>query len=457
MSRERLNPLFYYTAGYFSLCFLLGGGVQNILLSNVILQFLAIPLLIVAFLRINWNDRSDIRFLLCLIAIALATPLLQLIPLPPAIWKALPLRAVEAQALDAIGAAGHWQPISMTPTRSWLSLLAMAPPVAIFTATLQLNSRERGILTVVAILFGLINAFIGLFQLAQGEKSPLRLYEYGVDAVGLFANRNHLAALLYALPPLAAAWIFSLLDPVRHNWLDGRRVKTDDIVPLIGAVVVYFILIGAELMTRSRAGALLVILSVFLVLLIPGWQAANLGKKNEGRRFVLGLAVLALVFAAQYGLYFLAQRFTNDPLADARLVFARVTLDGALKSLPFGTGLGSFVPVYMFLEKTPEVMMVYANHAHNDYLELLLETGVAGAGILLAFFFWGIRRGIILWRARPKENTASSLYLSRAALMSMFLIALHSSVDYPLRTEAILSYFAFCCALTLPPYSVSRS
>lgn len=456
-AKERLTPLFYCVAVYFSLCFLIGGGVQNTLLSNVILQFFAVPLLVMGFLRRSWRKQPGVRAALLLLAIGLAIPLLQLVPLPPFIWRALPLHALAVRSLEAISSGDVWRPISLTPERSWLSLIAMAPPVAIFVSALQMNDRERRLLTVVALGFGLANAFLGLLQIAQSDKSALRLYEDGADAVGLFANRNHLAALLYSLQPLAAAWLFAFAEPLRRAFERGKRVETENAVMLIAAVVVFFILVGSEIMTRSRAGVMLTLVAIFLCLAIPGWQGIGVRRNLGARRLLLGVAVFAVIVAAQYGLYFLAQRFTNDPLEDARLVFARVTAAGAMNALPFGAGLGSFVPAYMTLEKPPDVMMVYANHAHNDYLELLLETGVAGAAILIGLAAGALSLGPALWRARADDRAPVDLYLARGAFLGLSLIALHSFVDYPLRTEAVLCYAAFCCALALRGLAFSAS
>ena len=46
--------------------------------------------------------------------------------------------------------------------------------------------------------------------------------------------------------------------------------------------------------------------------------------------------------------------------------------------MPVGAGLGTFVPVYAMFEKPEQVSLFYVNRAHNDVLELWLETGVAG-------------------------------------------------------------------------------
>jgi len=71
----------------------------------------------------------------------------------------------------------------------------------------------------------------------------------------------------------------------------------------------------------------------------------------------------------------------------------------------------------------------FTNHAHNDYLEILLEGGVIAAAILVLYV-------LMLITARPPTP------IQRAALLSILALLVHSAVDYPLRTVAIALLFA---------------
>ena len=66
-------------------------------------------------------------------------------------------------------------------------------------------------------------------------------------------------------------------------------------------------------------------------------------------------------------------------MEDLRFALNQTTFETAVKTLPFGTGLGSFVRVYATVEKKEDAFAGFANRAHNDAAELLLETGVLGA------------------------------------------------------------------------------
>ena len=139
---------FYLCAVVMVASLILGGGRGRGLLSDAILQLLAIPLLLVSLWRIfevPLTRQMRLALWFCL-AIAIL-PLLQLIPLPPWLWTALPNRQPSAEAFDILGRAVPWMPISVSPKATWLSALSLLPPLAVFLSTLLLSYRERRWLT----------------------------------------------------------------------------------------------------------------------------------------------------------------------------------------------------------------------------------------------------------------------------------------------------------------------
>ena len=165
---------------------------------------------------------------------------------------------------------------------------------------------------------------------------------------------------------------------------------------------------------------------------------------------VLGFAA---IFAALFGLGGTLTRFEAGQGPDIRGVLSQTTLETALKTLPLGTGLGSFVPVYAGVEKRETMLEGYANRAHNDLAELLLETGLLGAALLLAFLAWFVRRSWAVWRAGPAGGDPHRAMLEKTATLVIALLLAHSLVDYPLRTTALGVIFAFFCAILAAPAS----
>jgi hypothetical protein len=122
----------------------------------------------------------------------------------------------------------------------------------------------------------------------------------------------------------------------------------------------------------------------------------------------------------------------------------------AMSYLPFGAGTGSFVSVFPQFEAQQDLLRTFANRAHNDFAEAALESGVFAVALIVVFAVWFVRKGIQVWR-NTHDVSASYLTLTRAAWIMVGLLALHSFVDYPLRTTALASLAAFSCALLLPP------
>ena len=121
------------------------------------------------------------------------------------------------------------------------------------------------------------------------------------------------------------------------------------------------------------------------------------------------------------------------------------SLRAAAEMFPAGSGIGSFTAVYPAYENPDVVDRWFVNHVHNDYIELALETGLAGMLLMLVFLLWWIGRAIAIWRAPIIDHFA------RAASVASGAILAHSMVDFPLRTSAIAAVFAVCVALMAGP------
>jgi O-antigen ligase len=134
-----------------------------------------------------------------------------------------------------------------------------------------------------------------------------------------------------------------------------------------------------------------------------------------------------------------------------RVALNRTTFATVLKTLPAGTGLGSFVPVYAAVERTDDAFAGYANRAHNDLAEILLETGLIGGTLLFAFLAWFSRKAYLAWFRAGTDESRFQLMLERAATLIAALLLAHSLVDYPLRTTALAAIFAFFCAILAAP------
>jgi O-antigen ligase len=175
-------------------------------------------------------------------------------------------------------------------------------------------------------------------------------------------------------------------------------------------------------------------------------------------KLFLGATTLVIIFGLQFSLYRVMERFATDPLQDGRITIGRVTIEAAKAHMPFGSGTGSFVPVYGMYEKPKEAMAgAYVNQAHDDYLQLWLETGVVGVVLMGFFVIWLMLRSIKIWRRPPHGAREIDVSLARAATLTVGLLMAHSVVDYPLRTGAMMAIMAFACALLVDPIAGAES
>lgn len=444
-------------SGSVILCLSLGGGTRSGFLSDALLQLLTIPLLVVALARL-FDPRSQITLNPSLISALLfcaalvLVPVLQLIPLPPSIWTHLPGRRPEIEVFELLGQSTPWMPISVSPNLTWQSAMSLIPPIAVFLGTILLGYRKRRFLSFVLLGFGLVSVVVGLFQVAQGQSSALRFFQITnpTEAVGFFANRNHFAALLYALTLIASAWAIQAASKAGASW-GQKNYPLATIVPVLASFTILVVLISAQAMARSRAG-----LSLTMIALVGAFALAYVARRGRAQGSaskVLAVAIaLAIILSLQFALYRIMTRFDGDPLQETRIPIARNTLAAAVAFLPFGAGMGTFVPVYGIYEK-PETALIntYVNRAHDDVLEVLLEAGALGAILMSLFFAGWLYKSLNLWRQVAREGEEVHLTLARAASIIVGLLMVHSFLDYPLRTELMMAVLAFSCALLIDP------
>jgi O-antigen ligase len=142
-------------------------------------------------------------------------------------------------------------------------------------------------------------------------------------------------------------------------------------------------------------------------------------------------------------------RFDRSMAKDERFQAAPRIVEAASAYAPVGSGLGTFEAVYRSVERPERVTNEFLNHAHDDYLELWLETGALGAVALLGFLAWFLRAGGGAWSR--KSGGGAERDLARAGAVVVAVMMLHSLVDYPLRTTSLAVLFAFACGLLVSP------
>ena len=207
------------------------------------------------------------------------------------------------------------------------------------------------------------------------------------------------------------------------------------------------LLIPFILTTQSRAGLVIMLLSIGLAVWTYRSPAAELQKRRPRKAFDPRIAFGALAGIGIVGLTVLltatnaVERLgrTGQEDDELRLQIWPPILSLIGEYMPFGSGLGTFVEIYQTREPTELLQPSYINHAHNDWLEALLTGGsFAVVVLLLALLFAAARAKNAVW---VRKGSLDGVYRRLGASICLVL-AIASVYDYPLRTPALAALFA---------------
>jgi O-antigen ligase len=239
---------------------------------------------------------------------------------------------------------------------------------------------------------------------------------YGGMPFGPYVNRNHFAAFAELVIPVALVPLF--LGKVRRE-----RVFLVALFALVPTV--------ALLLSTSRGGIIsFVVQLIILVLLL-------LIRRVRSRQMIVGglVVVTAALAVSWIGVQQLLNRFSNlqslEVSGGKRTSMRHDTWRLFLDHPVMGTGLGTFQMVFPPYDSLYDGRVV--NHAHNDYVEALAETGVVG-GLFSAWFIGWVLLTSLKGLAEPGNAFGSVLNLS--GLIAFCGMLVHSVVDFNLHIPA---------------------
>jgi hypothetical protein len=455
-----ISPICFALACTVLVSGLLLGGIAG-WFGDTLVQLLALPLIVLSCMEWSRNRLAATDWAaLALIAGVILLGCIQLVPLPRSVWAAMPARGDLQASLHVAGTSTFWSTISLNPLATERALQWTLPALAMMLAVRWMSDRQRRVLLLTLFsctLFVLImsvahnvapasdvlstaNEAIAKANLALNSAmnpAPLQV-DAPQSTFAFFSNRNHLATLLAMALPLVAgmgllAW-YGRTDGKVGTWVPWTTTM---------ALVLLGLLIGL-IQTHSRAALALgpLALSGSLLLL----RRTGLNRKVKWAIAVCALATI--VIAIQMAGSATVSRFDGNVSTDTRWKIHATTIEASRHFGPLGSGLGTFVQAYQQVTPVEGELPSYINHAHGDYHELWLETGVPGTLLVICFLGWFAWSSLRAWRGSSRR--VSGTLLSRAASLSILMVLLHSYVDYPLRRTAVLIVFGMACALLAP-------
>ncbi len=291
-------------------------------------------------------------------------------------------------------------------------------------------------------VYGFIVAALALLQgiAPNGKLYWVREPRLGGWIYGSYVNHNHYAGLMELLVPIPLVLALTRLADRKER---------------IVAAMAAAIMVGTIFLSGSRGG----ILAIFFEMVLLGVVLLRQKKTTRIAVGVGGFAVVLIGLLVWLGGKELTTRLTSisteahsEISGGTRLSIDRDTLHMFRQRPLLGWGLGTFPVVY------PQFRTFYTNffvnQAHNDYLQLLAETGVLGFATMVWFV-------IVLYRKALSKigNWMSDVggAVTLACMLGFSGILVHSFFDFNLEIPANAALFYVMCTVAAAPPLRHRS
>lgn len=384
----------------------------------------AIIALLTGVLVAIWAIDGLLRGQLRIAVSALMIPFAALIGI--GIIQLLPLRTPDAPGIGIPVTSS----LTLNPYVTRIAVVQLAIQLIFFAGALTFfdTSRRLKRMAVGIVVFGGSMAFFGILQWLA---NPQGIYGWRPTPQAIpfasFVNQHHFAALMEMTTGIALGLFL------------GKATKKDKRVLLIIAVALMTV---AVVLTGSRGG--------LLSILIVAVTAAALGHVRDetesdavariprklaligfGTAFAVLLVAMVVFLGGDAsllrGIGFTAQ----GDVSSGRFHFWNVALRIFLDHPFLGAGLDSFATAYPRYDTWNGSFRV--EQAHNDYLQILADAGIAGFACVAAFVVLLIKKSL---RVIRDEDERYRRAVAVGALAGCVGILVHSFFDFPLRTPA---------------------
>ncbi|MEW6079757.1 MAG: O-antigen ligase family protein [Thermodesulfobacteriota bacterium] len=396
----------------------------------------------------------------CLIPLLLVGVYLvfQLTPLPASMLGVISPRSLSSwQKSAGLFASGILYPVSLDIRGGVVELSRFLVCCGFYVLAIQLLS-DGNMFKRVTLTIAFFGGLLALSSILQAIFTVDRLLWFRplaarLNPFGPYVNSNHYAGLMGMLFPVALALAFAL-RPSRQfgSWREKILGFLDDedflrfLLLGLGAVAMAL----SVAMSLSRGGMISLCLSlIFFVMAVFRTARTGRGSPLAGLAVMTAVLIVALVAAMNwFGWENVFHEFDSvgaeveSTSPASRYQIAKTGLN-TIRDFPLtGSGFGSFRNVFpRYMDHDPFHVV---DHAHNDYLELIIEGGLIGALLSFAVFLCLF---LATLRFLKKRVEPYAVLICLGAMAGLVAILLHSLVDFNLHINANALYAAFLGAL----------
>ncbi len=360
--------------------------------------------------------------------------LVGLVPLPPLVHALLVPGGAELLAIAAPQGTG-WLPLSLDPQGTTMAAalaLAYAGSAWVLMSA-GASGGFRGLLLLLGTLAGTSLAVFGIYQDATQTSPPTLYWSFPIHEVatpyGPYVNRNHFAGAMEITAGITAgAALFA--------WTSGRRI----LAFFAGAAL--FAQLAALAGTQSRGGVIGAAVGGALLvwMAVSAPQAEGAGRRDRTRTLLIAAGAVVVLGVTLWLLGLLdplLSRVDIAPRSMNRFLVQRDSL-AAFGAQPIvGTGAGSFERVFPAYQRLNDVRS-FAN-GHSDWTQLLMETGLVGAVVILAAV-WSVV--LAVRRTRGAAGAVRWQVLGPAAGLAAIVVHGFFDVNLHVPANALLAVLA---------------
>jgi len=353
-------------------------------------------------------------FLPALLFLGLA--IFQLIPLPISFLRVVSFNTVYLyEKLIPDNIRPVFLPLSIHPDMTLAELFKLFTYLGIFF--LIINKVKK--ISQIAFLINLIiffGMFISIFGLIIKFRYPAS------SSFGPFVYRNNFAGYINMIIPLSVGYfLINMHFPRRLIYIFASAIMT-----------------LALFLSLSRGGVLIYI-SVLLLIFLLSRLKETLKERAPVLIIWFLLILLLFIFFLKAGVVWnrLATLFKRESFVVLGHGYSWLDVLRIWRDFPiFGTGLGTFGSISaMYKSLSGQGLYVYA---HNDYLQLLSEAGLAGFIIAAIFFGLYLFSTIKLWLKRREPYVVC---LALGGICSILGMLIYSLLDFNLHIPAVALLF----------------